>query len=579
MNKNKKTIFSLIQKKEKYILYLLLITAIFLLSYPLISNKIKYEDDYYFHVTNLLVNREHINILKFKFLIPQIFSGGIANNLGYGTGIFYPPLSYYLTCYMSSLINSNKIIEYLQIIIIILSSLTMFKFLKKVTKDNYISTIGSISYISSIYFLTDIYRRFAIAESLTFIFIPIVFLGLYNIISLNNNKIHIFIIGYLGMIHCHLVISIYLTLIIIFLFLCFPKKILKKEIIKKLLLSSLIILLISSSYLIPLLEHKILGNYAVFEPNYMYTLESVKEHALSIKELLTIKTTGVKIYLNYIILILSIITIILNKKIFKKENNKLNINLYKVSLIITILSIFISSKLFPWEIMPNFLKMIQFPWRLLGLASFSLAILSGYTIKLIKEKYKLLLTIIISIFIVMNGYLSIEQKNNHNNLLMEDIPIPNEISLGVQSEYLPTKTINNIDYFKYRGEYIIIKEGKAKTTIIENNTPYLKSEIKLISDNITIELPRIYYLGYEIKLTDKEGNTKKIDYYENENGFIETKLNKSGILEINYKGTLANKIANYISILTIGICLSILLYKKYIKKILRKITCNKTKTN
>ena len=172
----------------------------------------------------------------------------------------------------------------------------------------------------------------------------------------------------------------------------------------------------------------------------------------------------------------------------------------------------------------------------------------------------------------MNGYLSIEKQTNHNDLLLEDIQIPNKMSLGVQSEYLPIKTINNIDYFKYRKEYIYIKDGKAKTNIIENNTPFLKSEIELISDNITIELPRIYYLGYEIKLTDKEGNTSKIDYYENEYGFIETKLNKSGILKINYKGTLANKIANYISILTISICLSILLYKKYIKKILRKIT-------
>lgn len=558
----KKTKFYLNKNKEKIILYLLIVLSVVILSYPIISNKIKYKDDYYFHITNLLVNREYINIFKFKFLIPQIFSGAIANNLGYGTGIFYPPLSYYLTCYISYFINLNKIIEYLEIIIIILSNFTMFKFIKKITKDNYISTLSSISYISSIYFLSNLYVRFAISESLTFIFIPIVFLGLYNIISLNNNKLYIFIIGYLGMLHSHLVISVYLTIIIIILFLCFPKKIFKKEIIKKLLLSSIIILLISSSYLVPLLEHKIKGNYAVFEPNYMYTLETLKEHSLSIKDLLTIKTTGVKVYFNYIILIISIITIILNKKIFKKENN----NLYKVSLIITIISLFISSKLFPWDIMPNFLKMIQFPWRLLGLTSFSLAILSGYMIKLIQKKYKLLLTIIISIFIVINGYLSIEKQTNHNNLLLEDIQIPNEMSLGVQSEYLPIKTINNIDYFKYRIEYIYIKDGKAKTHILENNTPYLKSEIELISDNITIELPRIYYLGYEIKLTDKEGNISKIDYYENKYGFIETKLNKSGILEISYTKTLANKIANYISIITIGISISFLLYKGYKNK-------------
>ena len=225
--------------------------------------------------------------------------------------------------------------------------------------------------------------------------------------------------------------------------------------------------------------------------------------------------------------------------------------------------------------MPNFLKMIQFPWRLLGLTSFSLAILSGYVIKLIKEKYKLALTIIISIFITMNGYLSIEKQTNHNNLLLEDIQIPNEMSLGVQSEYLPIKTINNINYFKYRGEYIFIKEGKAKTNILENNTPYLKSEIELISDNIIIELPRLYYLGYQLNLTDKEGNTSKIEYYENEYGFIEIEVNKSGLLEVSYKGTIANKISNYVCLVTIIIYIIFIIHKTKITNVWRKYEKNK----
>jgi len=147
---------------------------------------------------------------------------------------------------------------------------------------------------------------------------------------------------------------------------------------------------------------------------------------------------------------------------------------------------------------------------------------------------------------------------------------PYKMNMGVESEYLPTKTKDNYAYYLLRKEDIIVKAGDATTNILENNPPYLKSEIELISDNITIELPRLYYLGYEIKLIDKEGNTNIIDYHENDNGFIEIKLNKSGTLEISYEGTSANKIANYITLITIGISISILLYKIYKKNTPRK---------
>ena len=79
----KKIKFYLNKNKENIVLYLLIVLSVVILSYPLISNKIKYKDDYYFHITNLLVNRDYIYPLKLKFIIHQMFSGGIANNLGY----------------------------------------------------------------------------------------------------------------------------------------------------------------------------------------------------------------------------------------------------------------------------------------------------------------------------------------------------------------------------------------------------------------------------------------------------------------------------------------------------------------
>lgn len=562
INKFKKTILRIINSIPKSIIGL--IFSIIVLVSPLLENVVTRGHDYVFHATNLFLTHDYINIFKLNLLLPKIFGGTIANGFGYGTGLFYPPLSYYLTSYISYFLNySNNYlylsITILEIITIALSGIFMYIFLKRVFKDNNIAGIGSISYISSTYFLCDIYTRCATAEMLTFIFIPLIFLGLYKLFFGDKKRFDIlFTVGYIGMINSHLVLTIYLTIIIIILFLCFPRKVFKKDIIKKLVLSSIIILFISSPYLVPLLEHKILGNYVVFIPYGMYTDYWISENTISLNEFWTIgtKANDITVYINYIVLITSIITITFNKTIFKKEQRKI----YIITIILILISAFISSSYFMWDKAPDFLKMIQFPWRLCGITSFGIAVLAGNIIKLIKGDNKSLIISFLAIGILLFGYNTI----NH-----EKIMSPSELknmSMGAEKEYLPVNTKYNINYFNNRTNNIIVKDGEAEFNVIKNNTPYLNSEIKLNSDEVVIELPRIYYLGYKIELTDNKGNKETIKYYENENGFIELKLKKSGVLEVSYEGTMANNIANYICLITIIICISTLTYKKYKRK-------------
>ena len=565
---------NIFKKKPNKILIVLLLATLFL-THPLITqNKIAFNSDYEFHITNLILNKNYINPTKLELVIPKIFSGNIANGFGYGTGIFYPPLSYYLTCYISyflEIINQNSIFSpiYLQVIIVLLSSIVMYKFVKRISNDKLIAIISSLSYISSTYFLSNIYVRFALAETLTFIFIPLVFWGLYELFYGDDKKFNIlFIIGYLGMIHSHLVLAVYLTIIILLIFIINIKDVFKKEKIKKLCISSIIILLISSPYLVPLLEHKLFGTYSVFEPNFMYTTESIKNNSLNLNNLIKIQNYGIKTYFNYIVLIITIITIILNKKIFTKEEKPI----LKTSLIIVVLTIFVSTKYFPWNIMPEILKTIQFPWRLLCIASFGMAVISGYILKIVTKKYKIIIATTISISIVLFAYggiiISKDQNLSKENIL-EPI-IPNHMSMGVQMEYLPIKTIKNIVYYYNRNQDIILINGDAKIKNIENEKLNLKSDIQLISNEATIELPKIYYLGYKVKFKDENNNIETIKYKENKNGFIELEITKSGILELSYEGTIANKISNYISIITIISCIFIY-NKKDIKKFLNKI--------
>lgn len=556
-----------------------LLLSIFILISPLINHKYSKGHDSFFHMTNMIHTSEHIDISNLKLSLPKIFGGDIAKGFGYGTGIFYPPLSYHLTSYSTiffNLDNTNKLLSLpiTEMIIIALSGISMYLFLKQAFKDNRIAGIGSISYISSTYFLCDIYVRGALSEALTFIFIPLVFLGLYELFFGNEKKFYApFIIGYIGMICSQLVITMYLTAFILIIFLIYLKKVFKINKIKKLLYASIIILLITSPYWVLLLEHRIFGDYVIFEPGSMYTLESIQRNLLNIKDLFIpriFNRIGIRLFINPIVLIISVITMIFSKQTFKDKKIIL-----KILIILLILTLFMTTKYFPWNKLPSIINIIQFPWRLRTFIAFLLSIISGHIVKILKFKYSNLIIIVIAILITLTGYLTINrytlydldyflEKNNITDKNM--MTNMNFNHMGVQKEYRPVNTKNNIEYYENRNNNIQVNKGLAEIRIIKNDTPNLEFEVKVASEVVTLELPRLYYLGYKIQLTDSLGNIKNISYYENSYGFIEISLKNSGIVKITYEGTIANKISKYISLLTIIINLGIIIYKKHQKK-------------
>ena len=115
-----------------------------------------------------------------------------------------------------------------------------------------------------------------------------------------------------------------------------------------------------------------------------------------------------------------------------------------------------------------------------------------------------------------------------------------------------------------RNNDILIKKGTAKINIVKNDTPYLKFKIKDVKTSVTLELPRVYYLGYEITQKDKNG-TKKLKYSENSSGLIEIKVNKNSTITVKYTATLLNRMANYIFYITLLLCIFYLLKESKLK--------------
>ena len=552
--------------------YVILFCVIFLIMIPYIfSNRYIDGNDSNFHISNIFSIYTGMKQGTISNVLPII-----AHNFGYATRIFYPRLAHFSTALVTLILNGKVIwgLKIIHFIVFFLSAVMMYKLVNKVLKNKFSALISAIFYLSFPYMITEVFVRDAVAESFIFVFMPMILLGLYELFYGDKKYFYLwFILGYVGIMNSHLVLAVYFTLFIFIYLLLNIKKVFDKSNLRALITSSILILLLTATFTIPMLQHKSLNIYTVFADEGMANKGSVAGSTLRLRDFFIqepcVAYSDITYYLNLLGFALAVLAIIMNKKIFVENDQK---NFFKFILIATIICTFLMSKICPWVIFPKTLIMIQFAWRLEAILLFLLSILAGSVFKDIESK-KIRVILLIAI-LLFNG-LTVYKAYDFDILIerkLEDID-KSSYGTGWQREYLPINTQNNLDYYDSRNEDVLVKDGYATISVQENNVPSLKAEIKDCQGETTIELPRIYYLGYEATLEENE-NKEKLDLYMNDRGFLETKINSNGILILKYKGTIAMRIANVVSIVTlIGIACYVVVWYIF-KRVKRKNLIN-----
>ncbi len=537
-------------KNKKTISYLIITFVTIYACIPLFSKYMDVStDDGIQHICRLIGT---FSSLKEGNLFPVIMSE-FCNEFGYSWNIFYSPLTAYLPLIFR--IFTNSFVVCLKLFIfstILLSGIYMYKLVFRISKSYKAGVISAILYISAPYHLTDIYNRVAIAEMATFTFLPIIFIGMYDLFK-ENKKSYYLAIGAIGLTLTHNVLTIY-TAIFCLIYMMINYKKINKNIVKTVLINVLVILLCTSFYWIPLLEHYFGTAYEVFIPERMYNTNTLIESKLSAIDLLFGRKWGINLYLGLPTLLGIIFTFIYRKKL----NNQ--VKLYVAMFLgFGIASLIMTLSIFPFEYLPSFLRMLQFVWRMLIFASFFLSIISGITINMFidkNNKKKALFSIIfvIYIFVVVNSTKQMTKVPFNEAKYLEAIPVSSKtlkVHAGCATfEYLPQKAYSNLDYIKTRNNNAIIISGEADIINENKNGTKMTFEVNNIKDNLKIELPYIYYLGYNATLTDEQGNVSKIQIKESDNGFcmIEIKDIESGSINISYEGTTLMKVS-YVSTL------------------------------
>lgn len=465
------------------------------------------------------------------------------HNYGYATNLFYPNFTLIPFALIGKYTGYVIAYQIMCFTYTILTGLFTYLCVNKIFKDKLTGYISAILYTFCLYRLQDYFERSAIAESVTFTFLPLIFYGLHEIIRGNYKKWYILSIGYSLFILTH-ILSTILVSILIFIYILLSFNNLKKEPVRiyYIIGSISISILLSAYFVFPFLEQIISDsfNFEIFT-NYPFSRVSTNDifkvfFSLG-KEKLFLPAIGLTITLP-----------IMCRFFIKKTDNTTKYIDY-----LAIAGLFLT--LYTFDFLPQFLynnyifSRIQFLFRIYEFSSFILAIAGSYYLsKVIRLNARNILIIpILLILILTSIFLSSWNIFNYAKYGIVNLPersLSNNYFLGYADnlEYLPiTLTTTSIEK---RGE--IIKKENTDTSInkIKRNRGKIEFNVNHISKDV-LELPLTYYKGYTATI-----NNANIEVTKSKNGFVEIPVNQSGKITVEFTGTFIQKYSIYITLLS-----------------------------
>ena len=540
----------------KYMPYILMILLTAVICIPIFTMNLFLRNEATLHMARIISIDE---VLK-DGVFPPIIDYKFMNGFGYALNLFYGPLTTYIPIVIYNIFGTAGLsFKVFSILTVIVSFIAMYKCTYSITKRRSISTISALLYISMPYKLSNIYSRNAIGEFTALIFLPILFEGLYNILNGDKKKSYLLSIGIIGLVLSHTISTIYMALFCLIYLLLNIDKLKNIKVWKIFGINIVISFLVCAFYAIPLLEHMLSADYTIFSPQKMgSTPEAVQNTGLSLGDLFANEAGDqeIRFSLGFVTIILSILTFFCYKKIKKDYKDT-----YISFIILSIITLVMSTKLFPWLLMPNFLTVIQFAWRNLGFFAFFASFVLGVNAIVFaedilkKEVFKdtFIFAVIISIFVFsflgvlrdwkfddLSGESLLDKRIKEN----EKVPV-----FQVNREYMPLKANNDLDYVQNRENKTYVISGKAE--IIEENKEKLSDDIFIenVESKAVLELPYLYYLGYDAEIKYDDSNFEKLELTESDKGFLEVEIKQcqKAQIKVRYNGTILEKISYIIS--------------------------------
>lgn len=548
--KNKEKIW----KNIKFIIIAFLLSLFACQRY--LNNMMIYTHDLGYHLNRIM----QISTGLKNGVFPILIHSGLLHNLGYANPLFYPELFLYIPAIIMNVLSLHVLTAYKLFLIIItfFTFLSMYYVTKKIFGKKEIAYLSSFLYIFSLYRITDIYVRGALGELLAFIFVPLLIYGLYNVIFEDSKKWYLICFGFWGLINSH-ILTFAIVIPVIILICLFNIDIIfkNKKIFVKLLIAAILSVLLCIGFVGPMLEQKSVGKYKV-DDHDVDTSEALLERANSLSMTFSssvksgyavdssVRDDGLSSGIGGILIVLAAL-VFLRKNINYKENR------FEIQgLIIGFLMLIMTTKIFPWKHLP-FLTIVQFPYRLNLFPTLFFALIGAKNYYELFENKKDACIILGLLIVILSGITLSNITLNFNPAIYQTFEDLIDINKGVDrevgnGEYLP----DSVDKTNLDLELYNINDREHKIEFTRNNST-VEFEYNLNENDFELNVPLIYYKGYVASIKDNNGNTTKLEVLQNkENGevLIKSDKNLSGIVTVEYKMTIIQKISYIISIIS-----------------------------
>lgn len=544
-----------------------------LLVLSICKSDINWNSNLFSYISNIESYAASLDFSAFKFF-PSVIRDYTDNSYGFGVGIFDSSFSQLICAYIYRILTNFQFIldgklylvtmQIYYISVTFFSGLSMYLLTSCFYKSKIVGVLSSIIYMTFPYHFTNMFIQGALADSLFFVFIPLIFLGILYLIEGNHKKFILnFCIGYIGAMYSHLVMSVYFSILIVFFMLVNYKSWWNKKSITSIIIASITILVMTAPFWVPMLEHYFYGEYVVFGDGTMYDAEKFIDYGFHLKSYFTIsnRTDNIQIFFYETVIILFITSIIMIKRI---DKNKIMFVMYIVCFIMMIFA----AVLIPWPKLPNILYSIQFPFRLNSFIALFVSFLSPAIILIFKDNNKQKIFIVVVLCLLSMNYLnSYDAFFKQQEISDSSELLPPYIELGNQKEYLTNKGLADFEVTINKTPQINVLDGSGSIIELEENFPDLKFQINNIDGDTLIEIPRFYYLGYKLRNIDN-GNSYAVN--EGENGLLNSVITESGVYELKYTGTTLALVTKFIRALYICGIILLVVYLKNKNKFVRR---------
>ncbi len=519
--------------------------------------------DLFFHLMRIEGLAEGMRDGQFPVRIqPEWYQGH-----GYAVSVFYGDTFLYIPAILRllgmSLQNSYKF--YIVLTNAATAIIAGYSF-KGIFKNDNIAFLGSALYTLSIYRLMNVFVRDAVGEYTAMIFMPLLAYAFYCIVFEEHERgkgMFLLALSMASIIQSHIISAEICVAVLLMACVVFIRKVWNVKVIWTFCKSAFIALILSLGFLVPFADYMLNGSFNANVANSFKMEQNIGIHGTFIRQLFKVfyKATGANLPKEAgiagemplgvgFMLGVAVLAWIATEIYFRKrEKDKRYFILMRVVAGFSVIFLWMTTIYFPWEFLRKSNKIfrymivnIQFPWRLLTVATLFLVLLWCAVAMIggecVPVKFKNVGITVVCVGTVLSaGYMLGDALISGNAAYVHSVEAMNT-SVASGEEYLPFATVSSA---------LIKDEVMASDNLKWDNYKKDGLTVSLNCENQSDEpgiltLPVLYYEGYrciEEGVTLMQGDNNRVALY------IPAKY--KGTIEVFFKQPVFWEVATIIS--------------------------------